>query len=1035
MILWLRRCLILVLELLGAALAAALVLASLLAWRLTEGPLRLENLEPVLVAGLTELAAPYRISLQQTSITWGKDRTSLGLRASDVRIITPEGILMATIPEVEIDLSVPALLLGRPAPKAVRLIGPQLRVLRTESGEIRLTLAGGDAGSEGGESDLLQRWLEALSDEPNAASMLGALREVEVAAAKMAVDDHQFGVRWLAPRADITVTRDVDGVRGQLDLDIATGTQHTTISGRLVYERSRAELRGRLALDRFNPAELAKWSPAFSELARINVPLRGQVALRWANPLGITHVDFDLVAGKGELGVQPGEPPLALEYAKLTGQIDRHQRRADISELYLDFGGPKVQASATATRGENNRVLVAAQAQAQAMPASELQRYWLPQIARGARKWVTKNIVAGIVPKAEVQLRLAVPLTNPRQAVVEDMRGTMSLEDITVHYFRPLPPVTDARGMARFDRDVFRIDVDSGRVGNIRVPTATVQLLGLHDNSDRADIELTATGKLADQLALLDHEPLRYARKLNIRADQAQGLATTRARFMFPLFGDLPIEQVAISAAATMTGVGLPRLVAGNDLRDGTLEMVLDGGGMKISGTGRMGGAQANFSWTESFVADVSPNSEISFSGTMDEAARKAFHVSWPDVLGGDVGVTGGYRKDRGQPGTLDTTLDFKQATLALPWFGWLKPVGQEGQGSVSVTIAEGQVKAIPAFNVQASGARVRGRVEFAAASRWQKVVLDKLSAPGTDLNGDVGNQGEQGLQLNLKGSAVDIRGIFEDAAVATPRSAPDVEVATPTTLLPLDVQFDFRRALTGEGRQLSEAKGRLVRGPRGWTLLDITGRLGGGTPISVKLLPQAGGRSLSIESTDAGGLFATLRLMDNVHGGTLNVTGQGQGDEPVGAVIDLRNFRYLNAKTLQRIAAAAEPNGAERLALEEGIPFTRLRGKFDYAEDHIRVREARMSGDMLGLTLEGRIDLLASRLDLAGTIVPLYGLNSAVSGIPIIGWLLTGGEGGGVFAAAYSVKGPLRDPQTSVNPLSIITPGFLRELFFVDSK
>jgi len=41
----------------------------------------------------------------------------------------------------------------------------------------------------------------------------------------------------------------------------------------------------------------------------------------------------------------------------------------------------------------------------------------------------------------------------------------------------------------------------------------------------------------------------------------------------------------------------------------------------------------------------------------------------------------------------------------------------------------------------------------------------------------------------------------------------------------------------------------------------------------------------------------------------------------------------------------------------------------------------------------------------------------------------LTGG-GGGVFAATYRVTGPLDDARVSVNPLSTLAPGFLRNLF-----
>ena len=40
------------------------------------------------------------------------------------------------------------------------------------------------------------------------------------------------------------------------------------------------------------------------------------------------------------------------------------------------------------------------------------------------------------------------------------------------------------------------------------------------------------------------------------------------------------------------------------------------------------------------------------------------------------------------------------------------------------------------------------------------------------------------------------------------------------------------------------------------------------------------------------------------------------------------------------------------------------------------------------------------------------------------------GGEGEGFVAVVYGIDGRLSDPQVSVNPLSVLTPGFLRGIF-----
>ncbi len=64
------------------------------------------------------------------------------------------------------------------------------------------------------------------------------------------------------------------------------------------------------------------------------------------------------------------------------------------------------------------------------------------------------------------------------------------------------------------------------------------------------------------------------------------------------------------------------------------------------------------------------------------------------------------------------------------------------------------------------------------------------------------------------------------------------------------------------------------------------------------------------------------------------------------------------------------------------------------------------------------------------GVMVPAYALNSLLGKVPIVGGILTGGSGEGVFALTYRVEGDLDDPQVTINPLSALAPGILRKMF-----
>ncbi len=62
--------------------------------------------------------------------------------------------------------------------------------------------------------------------------------------------------------------------------------------------------------------------------------------------------------------------------------------------------------------------------------------------------------------------------------------------------------------------------------------------------------------------------------------------------------------------------------------------------------------------------------------------------------------------------------------------------------------------------------------------------------------------------------------------------------------------------------------------------------------------------------------------------------------------------------------------------------------------------------------------------------ISPAYGLTGVLDSIPLLGTILSGGEGEGIVAMTFRVRGTPEDPEFSVNPLSLLAPGILRNIF-----
>ena len=179
------------------------------------------------------------------------------------------------------------------------------------------------------------------------------------------------------------------------------------------------------------------------------------------------------------------------------------------------------------------------------------------------------------------------------------------------------------------------------------------------------------------------------------------------------------------------------------------------------------------------------------------------------------------------------------------------------------------------------------------------------------------------------------------------------------------------------------------------------------------------------------------LDLLSTVNGGRLAISGRYQDERSpatlsatLSGTLELNDFRVQNGAALGKLLQAMTLYGLVDAMRGPGLQFTRLNAPFRYSDGVLHLTDARASSSSLGLTAKGAIDFDASTVDLQGTVVPAYFFNSLLGRMPLVGRLFRSEQGGGLFAASYSMTGALENPAVRVNPLTALTPGFLRGLF-----
>ena len=208
---------------------------------------------------------------------------------------------------------------------------------------------------------------------------------------------------------------------------------------------------------------------------------------------------------------------------------------------------------------------------------------------------------------------------------------------------------------------------------------------------------------------------------------------------------------------------------------------------------------------------------------------------------------------------------------------------------------------------------------------------------------------------------------------------------------------------------------------------LSINGRLAGEAPLAVRLRKSADGpRYLLAEATDAGAAFRLVGLYSRMAGGelSLRVNLDGLGDAERIGTLYAWNFAVLGDEVVDQVLFG-EGAGV-------GQPAT-MRIAFSVGQGQFMLKDAVINGPLLGATMRGRLDLKRDRIKLSGTYVPVYGLNAAIGSVPILGDLLTGRSGEGIFGMTFAIRGAMDNPEVLVNPVSAVAPGFLRQIFEFD--
>lgn len=813
----------------------------------------------------------------------------------------------------------------------------------------------------------------------------------------------------------------------------------------------------RASLDRLDLAELPLlWpddlAPETREAVRLAIPqgMLRETSLRLGIAAGAELNDWRATEGRVAGGLSetrlalPAGGALAIQAASFHARASGDAMAIETLTLRLPApGGVTTLEASGEARLEAGRWRGALDLALDRVALADLQVLWPASLAEGARDWITGNITTGEASGGRWRIE-AESAPGFADAAVKGLTGTADLRQATVHWLRPMPPVRGVHGRAQFGLTEItvqttggRLDNAAGQPGGIELKPSTLRFLLPPGGTASTEMAIQLAGPVTETVAILRHPRLRLFERRPFPVQPVAGTQEGRLNIAFPMVADLSMDMVRLNAEAKVSNGRFTRLLLERDLEEASFDLTVDMDQLRLNGTASL------------LAVPLRLNVEMDFrAGPANQVVVREVITGRPDArriaeLGFDMGalVSGPIalevRTERRRNGQYTVNLrgDLRDSVLAFRPLGWSKPAGSPGRADASLRLQGDQLTSIEGIRIEALELALRARA-VARAGRIERVELQETGFGASRLVGDARAPSAPGgaWSISLRGPVLDLRSLFGPSGHVAGGAREAEPVEGPQPPLALDLRFDQVMLAPGRDVFAAQARGRLDTAGvlREAHLRARTSRTAGNFDLT--MTPRGEARHLRGNAEDGGALLRAFGLIGTIDGGRMQLNAEyaeSRPGTPLTGTAELEGFTVRNAPALGKLLQAMTLFGlVEAVQGGSGLVFSRAVVPFSLSPTELRLNDARAFSASLGLTARGRVLRERVILDLDGTIVPAYFFNTLLGNLPLVGRLFSPEAGGGVFAATFRAQGPPEDAEITVNPLAMVTPGFLRGMF-----
>ncbi|MFT8670414.1 AsmA-like C-terminal region-containing protein [Acetobacter orientalis] len=686
---------------------------------------------------------------------------------------------------------------------------------------------------------------------------------------------------------------------------------------------------------------------------------------------------------------------------------------------------------------------------------ANIAQFWPQTAAKGGRRWVSENITTGLAHNLHVGLTVH-SATGWKGLNVTGATGGVDASGLTVHWLRPISPLHELEAHLEIQGlDTLKINFDHGYqlidladknvgargIGRVEAGPGSMTIAGLTKKDQTGTIATQLHGNLRDILALLTENRLHLLSRHPLSFTKPTGIAVVDFTLTLPLDSDVTTDQMTVDAHAHVTHAHLGNVVMNRAITDGAFNLSATTEKMDLAGHAAVGGFPADLSYFMDFRSlkptDVAEKAHV--MATITPASAIAAGIAVGNHFDGKAKLGVDYTRLANKQATVNLALNLTPAQVLIPL--WHKAAGRPAQVSAELALLDGHITGVNKLQASGPNLDVRGQAAIRPNAAPELLVssfrIDR-STGHARLVLPYATQ-DKTIRVGVYADTLDLSPLMETDPAAPPKKESGYhvpEAASGTLHGPpgnaWDIELQANALLYNQNKPpLRTVKAHFEH--NGLRLERMAFSMRGPTPVAMHLTPNGTKRSLHVVVPDMGEFLSAFNILPNVKGGEATLTGSFNDSLPAAPFKgELKVTPFVLTKAPETVLLARNLSLYGWLNGRKSPEFevTHLSLPVSFSDDVLRIHDGSTGNDALGATLEGDIDLDHGKLDLDGTVVPIFAFNKLPGKLPGVGRLFSPEKNGGFLAMTFGLSGKLDKPDFHVNPYSVLLPGVLRKIF-----